>query len=380
MHIALGGWFWDRPETGSGQYLRRLLAALGAAHPEATFSLFLPRPTDEAFSANVAPRALSAPRGALGKVWWEQVQLPRAAARLGADLLHVPYWAGPVASALPTVVTIHDLIPLLLPVYRGGPGVRLYTALVSASAGRATRILTDSEASRADIVRELAVPAARVRAVWLAADPAYCPEPQPDDHVILGRLGLQPGYLLYLGGFDVRKNLSAVMAAFAWVYRQFPDSRLVVAGRLPETDTPFAPDPRRLAREAGLPEAAVCFTGFVAEADKPALYRGTRAFLFPSRYEGFGLPALEALACGAPVVGSDAASLPEVVGNAGVLTDPDDVAGMAGALLQLCSDDAFHAELARRALRQAARFSWAATAAATFEVYQESLSAGPVRA
>jgi len=109
----------------------------------------------------------------------------------------------------------------------------------------------------------------------------------------------------------------------------------------------------------------------VAEEDKPALYRGAVAFLFPSRYEGFGLPPLEAMACGTPVVGSDAASIPEVVGDAGVLVDPDDAEGMAGAVIQLAEDPTFHAELRRRALAQAARFSWERTARATLEAYQE---------
>ncbi|HID89280.1 MAG TPA: glycosyltransferase family 1 protein, partial [Anaerolineae bacterium] len=145
---------------------------------------------------------------------------------------------------------------------------------------------------------------------------------------------------------------------------------LVVAGRLPERDTPFAPDPRRQARSLGLRSEWVRFIGWVAEEDKPALYRGAVAFLFPSRYEGFGLPPLEALACGTPVVGSDAASLPEVVGDAGVLVDPDDAEGMAGAVIQLAEDPAFHAELRRRALAQAAHFSWERTAHATLEAYR----------
>jgi glycosyltransferase involved in cell wall biosynthesis len=111
--------------------------------------------------------------------------------------------------------------------------------------------------------------------------------------------------------------------------------------------------------------------GFVDEADKPALYRGAVAFVFPSRYEGFGLPPLEGLACGAPVVGSDVASIPEVVGDAGVLLHPDDVEGMAGALIQLATDDDFRAELSRRALIQAKRFSWERVARETLTAYRD---------
>ncbi len=146
----------------------------------------------------------------------------------------------------------------------------------------------------------------------------------------------------------------------------------VSAGRLPERDTFLTRDPRRQAQEIGLAPEWVRFTGPVGEADRPALYRGAVAFLFPSRYEGFGLPPLEAMACGVPVVGSDAASLPEVVGDAGVLLDPDDAAGMAGAVIQLAEDPAFRAELSRRALAQAARFSWERTARQTLAAYREA--------
>jgi len=178
--------------------------------------------------------------------------------------------------------------------------------------------------------------------------------------------------VLYLGGFDVRKNVATVLGTYRWAGPVIGEEcPLVIAGRLPERDTPFTPDPRRLTREQGIDERWVHFLGFVDEGHKPALYRGAVAFIFPSRYEGFGLPPLEALACGTPVVGSDAASIPEVVGDAGVLLPPDDVEGMAGALIQLATDEDFRAELSRHALAQAAHFSWERTARETLAAYQD---------
>ncbi len=373
MRVALSGWFWDRPETGSGQYLRQLLKRMAALEEAPELVLLAPPEhlEDQAALSGVRILPLEAPPGAWGKAWWEQVVLPNAAQLLQVDLLHVPYWAPPFFSSGPIVATVHDLIPLLLPAYRGGRAVRLYTSLVSRAAGRADLLLTDSQASREDILHHLGVSPTRVRAVPLAVDARYMPQPSPDDGRLLQELGVRPGYVLYLGGFDVRKNLPAVVGAFARAQRGVDDVSLVIAGRLPAEDTAFTPDPRRLAREAGLSEEVVAFTGFVPEAHKPALYRGARVLLYPSRYEGFGLPPLEALSCGVPVVGSSAASLPEVVGDGGVLLPPDDVAAMGAALLHLLIDDAFHADLSHRALRQAARFSWNVTVMETLTAYTE---------
>jgi len=386
MRLALNAWFWNHPTTGSGQYTRRLVEHLTAAAPDLDTLLIAPEGGNQKLKIQnqktknpkirLHPipdpwRRLSADAG---KVWFEQISFPRACARLEADVAHVPYWAPPLRCQVPTVVTIHDLIPLLLREYRGGPLVRLYTALVSATARRAALILTDSTASRRDIVAHLGLPARRVRVVYLAADERYTPAPAPDDGRMRARHGLPERYVLYLGGFDVRKNVATALAAYRQAASTLGEAcPLVIAGRLPERDTPFAPDPRRLAREQGIGERFLRFTGFVDEADKPALYRGAVALLFPSRYEGFGLPPLEALACGTPVVGSDAASIPEVVGDAGMLLPPNDDAGMAHALVQLATDEGFRAELSRRALSQAATFSWQRTARETLDAYRQAM-------
>ena len=391
MRVAINAWFWDNPTTGSGQYTRLLVEHLAAVAPGLEIVLIasegrspnpksqIPNPKSQI--PNVQFR-LTANRyrltSALGKVWFEQVAFPRACRRLEADVAHVPYWAPPIRPSIPTVVTIHDLIPLLLREYRGGPLVRLYSALVSTTAQNSALVLTDSEASRRDIVTHLGLPAERVRVVYLAADERYTPEPSlfPGEKPgFAEKTWFQKRYVLYLGGFDVRKSVATVLQTYRWAGPAIGEEcPLVIAGRLPERDTSFTPDPRRLAREQGIDERFVRFIGFVDEADKPALYRGAVAFIFPSRYEGFGLPPLEALACGTPVVGSDISSIPEVVGDAGVLLPPDDAEGMAGALIQLATDEGFRAELSRRALAQAARFSWERTARETLAAYQDAVA------
>jgi len=375
MHIAINGWFWDSPTTGSGQYTRLLVEALATICPELEVSLVTASRQTTELPASCAQYPVSCSRSNVSKVWFEQIGFPRACTTLGADLVHVPYWAPPLRSSSPIVATIHDIIPKILRPYRGGLLKRLYTALVSASAHGATVVLTDSLASRRDILTHLGLRPERVRTVPLAADDRFSPEPGPEDDAIRTRYGLPDRYVLYLGGFDVRKNLATVLATYHWVGPAVSEScPLVIAGRLPKRDTPFTPHPHRLMEEQGVGEAYVHFTGFVDASHAPALYRGAVAFIFPSRYEGFGLPPLEALACGTPVVGSDTSSLPEVVGDAGVLLPPDDAKGMAGALIQLAIDQDFHAEMRRRALVQSARFSWARTSQATVEAYEDAVN------
>jgi glycosyltransferase involved in cell wall biosynthesis len=291
----------------------------------------------------------------LAKLWFEQVSFPRVCRRLEADIAFTPYWGSTWLSPCASVVTIHDLIPLLLPAYRGGLRQRAYTWLVSQTARRADRVLTDSQASRQDIVRHLDIPAERVHAVLLAADERYRPVSDPAELArVRERYGLPGGrgdpaptdrFFLYLGGFDVRKNVAGLVRAYARVLETptLPSSpkdgnvgvsstRLVIAGRLPTADTPFTPDPRRMAAEVGIADQ-VHFTGWVDEADKPALYSLASLFVFPSLYEGFGLPVAEAAACGAPVLTSNRSSLPEVAPGAW-LANPEDVDALAAAMAE----------------------------------------------
>ncbi len=182
--------------------------------------------------------------------------------------------------------------------------------------------------------------------------------------------GLPHRYVLYLAGHDERKNVQTLVEAFATVAEADDDVTLVVGGRLPERDEPPFFDPRPLVTALGL-EEDVRFAGWVDEAHKPALYRGAACAVFASRYEGFGLPVLEALACGTPLVSSNTSSLPELVGDAGFALDPGDVQGLAGAMLACLVDEAMAEELRRRGPAQAARFCWERTTQETLEVYRE---------
>ena len=378
MKIALSGAFWGMDTTGSGQYLHHLLHGLLELVPAEDCVLFLPRQAPGAAAVCPCPwEVLPTPLDRLGKnpakLWFEQRAFPQGCRRQGVDVAHVPYFAPPCCPTVPTVVTIHDLIPLLLPAYRGGPLVRGYMRLVSWSARRAALVLTDSHASARDIQRLLHIPPSRLRVIPLAADACYRPLAPEAYRPTLARLGLPVPYMLYLGGFDRRKNLAGLLAAFARA--RVPGISLVIAGRLPAKDSAFAPDPRPIAQRLGL-AGRVHYTGWVAEEDKPALYVGALAFLFPSYYEGFGLPVLEAISCGTPVVVGRGSALEEVAGEGGLAVPPDDVGALAEAITALANDAALRRRLAAQGLIHARRFSWQETARRTLAAYREALGAG----
>jgi glycosyltransferase involved in cell wall biosynthesis len=384
LRVAINASFWGQETTGSGQYLHHLTAALVALDgaPEVVLCGAGAPQAAPALPSGATWRTVPAsPWRRLGenveKVWFEQVAFPRAARAVGATVAHVPYFASPRFPQQPTVVTVHDLIPLLLPGYRSSALVRSYMRLVAAAARRASLVLTDAEASVGDIVRHLGVPQERVRAIPLAVPPAYRPQGSEALAALRARYELPERYLLYLGGYDRRRNLATLFQALAEAQRREPAlPALVMAGALPAGDSAFTPDPRRLAMEAGLAER-VRFLGRVPEEDKPALYSGATAFVFPSRYEGFGLTVLEALACGAPAVIADATTLPEVAGPGALRAGPDDVAAWAEAIVRLATDEALRARLRAKGLAQAARFSWQRTARETLAAYREAAQHRP---
>ena len=362
MRIGMNAFFLNQPATGSGQYTHHLLKALARVEPGHDYFPFSPT---------------RAPLGELeenlAKVWFEQVSFPWACWYHSVDVAHVPYFAPPLWPTVPTVVTIHDLIPMILPAYRGSILVRTYTRLVATAARRAHAIVADSECSKRDIVRLLGIPPQRVRVIYLAAEERFQPI---EDEAWLGNMrrhyGLPERYILYLGGFDQRKNVPTLIRAFARARETLGDiPHLVIAGHPPERESSLFPDPRRVVAELGL---EVFFVGWVAEEDKPALYSGAACFVYPSLYEGFGLPPLEAMACGVPVVVSNTSSLPEVVGDAGLLVDPLDVDALAEAMIAVLSDEDLRASLRQKGIARAKRFSWERTARETLEAYKRCAS------
>jgi glycosyltransferase involved in cell wall biosynthesis len=294
----------------------------------------------------------------------------------GADVAHVPYFGSPLSPTIPTVVTIHDLIPMVLREYRRSWRVRLYTSLVAAAATRASLILADSEASQRDILQRLGISRDRVRVVYLAPAPHFKPAESWQQIIdIKKKYNLPEDFVLYLGGYDIRKNISALLHAFTWVSGTLHDAfPLVLAGKLPNKQSPLFPDPLPIAEELGLTEYIVT-PGWIAEEDIPLLYSAATVFVYPSRYEGFGLPVLEAMACGTPVVTTNAASIPELAGPAAFQIDPNDTKHLAAPIIRLCTEEESRDDLIERGFNQVEKFSWEKTATQTLQAYQDAITA-----
>ncbi|MDE3074678.1 MAG: glycosyltransferase family 4 protein [Chloroflexota bacterium] len=340
MRVAINGLFLRQPFSGTGQYTRHLLEQLSEV---------------DGLELDVRqPKAA----GNLAKLWWEQVLWP-AQVGSAADLLHCPYFALPLRRRLPAVVTIHDLIPVLLPAYGGSPLVRAYTRLQMLACRSAEAIIVDSDCSKRDVVRVLKAPESRVRVIYLGVDPSFVPDAS-------GPSPLERPYVLYLGGLDRRKNVGAALAAFRAIAPSFPNLVLTIVGE-PRSGSSRFPDLRPLAAPLG---DRVRFLGWVSEEQKLRLYQHAELFVYPSLYEGFGLDPLEAMACGCPVVCSDASSLPEVVGDAALLAPVGDPSALAEAMRQALEDPE---PLRRRGPEQAAKFTWRRCADETVQVYRSVL-------
>jgi glycosyltransferase involved in cell wall biosynthesis len=379
MQLALNAYFWNMPHTGSGQYLRQLVYHLDRMVSDLTIHLVFPQlPGQTALEAvppTVRQTAVPTRPGHLGKLIFEQIGFPRACRELGADVIHVPYWGPPLRSPAPMVVTVHDLITLLTPQYRAGFRPRLYNALVTAATRGADAVITVSQASKQDIERHLHIPAAKISVTYEAANAAFKPGKNSlVDMAVLRKYDLPSSYVLYLGGYDLHKNVHTLLLAYTYVAQALgEDYPLVLAGKRPSKSSPYYPDYDDYIASMGL-EPYIRWIGYVDEEDKPVVYRNASCFAFPSRYEGFGLPVLEALACGVPVVASNSASLPEVVGEAGFAIDPDDDRQMAGSIIAALVQEEFAEEMRQKSLTQAAKFSWEKTAAETLLVYDRVIS------
>ena len=344
---------------GEGKGLLRLYREIAHLRPEFSFVLFgvSGRPCSDLWQT--IPRARVLRFDVPGFRWntWENVGLPWHAWRAGCDVLHCASSGAPRYSPVPVLMTVHDLIPLLIDDGQDAAGQAWFRRRLANGLRAAGAVIAVSAQTRDDLKKCFPDAIPPVTVVHWGSDAPPIDTGRP----------LEGDYLLALGGGAPRKNIPAVVRVFARVADDHPHLRLVVLGmgQSAARERLFS-----LATELGVADRLVV-PGFVSETDLVNWYRHARCLCYLSLYEGFGLPILEAMSCGVPVVASARSSIPEVVGDAGVLVDPDDAAATAEALNAVLKNELWRCELGARALARAQTFTWRHTAEATCELLVE---------
>jgi glycosyltransferase involved in cell wall biosynthesis len=344
MNIALDGMPLASELTGVGHYTQELARHLAIVAPSDSFTLV-------------------SPRGMLKRRWWS-LGLPLQLLRNSFDLFHGTNYEVPLWSRKPTVVTIHDLSLLLHSEVHEQRLVRRGRWRLPLMAKSASKIITPSTSVKMEVCEAFGVPADKVAVTPEAPRSVFQRREDPD---LLRRLGIDRDYILFVGTIEPRKNLHRLVEAFGQMLHNTSLSpALVIAGGQGWLMDDFA----SFIKQKGL-EDRVCFTGYLEDEDLCGLYSACSAFVYPSLYEGFGLPPLEAMACGAPVITSRIRSILETVGNAARLVDPKDVDDIAQAMTELLGDKNVREHYAELGKAQVKKFSWEQTAVKTLDVYRE---------
>ncbi len=377
MRFAVDAHAIGRHLTGNEVYIRNLLSALAAHDRESEFVAYVS--ADDA--AQLLPSRIRTRRVPVNPFLRLGFELASKVRQDRPDLLHVQYTA-PLACPVPVVVSVHDVSFLEHPEYFSPQRALQLRWTVRRTVGRAAKVLTVSEFSRASILKAYdCLPPENVVAVPNAAAPQFRPiSRESAAAVIRDRFSLPGPFLLSVGDLQPRKNQIGLIRAFAQLVHAHPQLKhsLVLAGQ----ETWYAPRVHEAARQSGVRDR-IRFCGFVSDADLLHLYNACELFVFPSFYEGFGLPPLEAMACGRAVVCSNTSALPEVVDGAAILFDPQSVDEMARAMADVLLDPQLRTRMERLGLQRAGHFSWQKSAQKTLDVFQEVAqrsrpAAGPV--
>jgi glycosyltransferase involved in cell wall biosynthesis len=355
-------------DFGIGTYIRNLLRQLARLDRQTEFVVFC-RPEDRetlgSLGENFRPVEETAPNYSIA----EQVRIPLAIKREGVTLFHAPHYVLPPLVQCRSVVTIHDCIHLMFPQYLPNRLALQYARTsISLAARRATRVLTVSESSKRDILRFVDTDSSKIHVIYNAYDERFGVEPREEDVVrVRERYQLHDEFVLYAGNVKPHKNLERLIIAFDLVRKRGLDHlKLVLIG---DEISKYA-SLRRAVHQHHL-HKYVRFLGYLPEETLAVMYRLAGVFAFPSLYEGFGLPPLEAMASGTPVVTSNVSSLPEVAGDAAILVDPHDPQAIADGISRLLTDEKLRRDLRMKGLARARQFSWEDSVRRVHAIYQE---------
>jgi glycosyltransferase involved in cell wall biosynthesis len=358
-------------KSGVGYYAENLLAGMMSAAPQHDYVLFSNRAIVSPLDATPAGR-LSAYKGRYFPMQtaWMQGVLPGTLRRVRPDVCHYPNYLAPLAGNCPSVVTLHDMTLFVTPRFHHWKKLVLDRTLIPLVARRAQAIVTVSHSAGDDIVRYLGVSPSKVHVILNAVSSAFHPvtdKAQLD--TVLARYGLDGPYILYVGTIEPRKNLARLIDAFRELKERGLPHKLVLVGQQGWHCAPIYAEVEKydLGKD-------VLFTGYVPFEDLPVLYSGASVMAFPSLYEGFGLPVLEAMSCGAPVVTSRSSALAEVADGAALLVDPQSCAQIADAIYRVCTEPDLAEELSEKGRARATHFTWENAARATLDVYDSLLA------
>lgn len=365
MHIAIDA-STISTQGGPRTYVLGLLDALFRIDHENEYTVFYNDPAHLGRFPQAREVVLTG-RNPLARLWREHVLLPLACWRGKVDILHCPKSAIPYFSLCPVVVTLHDLIPIKHPETEKFAAQMYWRLQIPIAATRSDFVITDSDYARQEIITDFKVHPERIVSIPLGFNPSMN---LPRDHAygdaLRKRYGLPDSYILYVGTIQPRKNIDSLIEAYAKLRKEGGQQPgLVIVGRKGWLyDNLFA----RI-KELAL-EKEIIFTGFVPDEDLPYIYDGARVFSYLSFFEGFGLPPLEAMACGVPVIVSNTTSLPEVVGDAGISVNPTDVDAIAAGLRSVLNNHDIAQTMIRKGLERAGTFSWDMCARRTLEIYK----------
>ncbi len=356
--------------AGIHTYSQQLLHHLPQQAPSCDYLAFVNDPAYSPSPPLLLHRAPITSQRPARRILWEQTALPLAAYRQHLDLWHSLAYALPLATTLPSVVTVHDLTFLLFP-RAFAPANRLYLSSITAlSCRRARRVIAVSQATARDLERRLHIPADRIDVIYNGVDDALHPRPAAAVAAHRQQAGWPEHFILSIGTLEPRKNYPALLTAYA-LYRRLtphPLPLIIGGGKGWRYETVFAH-----VAELDL-QNHVSFLGFVPAEILPWLYCAADLFVYPSLYEGFGLPVAEAMACGVPAITSTASSLPEVAGSAALTLPPDDIEALARAMITILDDPDRQTAMRTAGFAQSRRFRWQQTAADTAAVYQRALN------
>ncbi len=370
MRIGIDATTLPPQPVGAGNYIIQLIRALASLKVNDEFVIFVQQrgqalislPENDSFEWIILED-----RNPGSRLIWEQTLFPQLIKKSGVDLLHSMHYTRPVRLPCASVVTFHDMTFFLYPELHTRAKRLFFPLAIRASARQADALTAVSESTRQDAIRVLGISPEKIATTQLGVDPAFR---SINDAAIKRKIAekydLPERFILYVGLLEPRKNLPMLIRAYKRLIDGGENYKLVLVGRYGWMYEELLKQINNLDLEG-----MVHFTGYVSQEDLPLVYNLSSLFVYPTLYEGFGLPALEAMACGVPVITTDVSSLPEIVGEAGILVPVNNVEALYGAMIAVLGDEDLRRKMINKGILRAAKFTWKQTAKLTFQVYQQ---------